>query len=414
MAIVAKERTIIFLVGAVQFINILDFMMVMPLGPDFSKALDIPVSHLGYIAGSYTGAAAVSGIIGSFFLDRFDRRKALAVAMLGLVIGTAMGGLATGMVSLMAARIVAGAFGGPATSIALAIIADVIPPERRGKAMGAVMSSFAVASVLGVPAGLELATRGSWHTPFFAVAALGFVVCAAATFYLPPLTIHLSAENAKMQRTSIADLFTRPMIVMSYVTSVVVMGGMFVLVPNISTYLQQNLHYPRESIGTLYLLGGTVSFATTRLVGGIVDKIGANIVGAIGACLVALVTYLAFYRVPPAIPVMVMFIGFMFASSVRGIPYNTLISRVPLAHERARFMSILSAVQHIASALAGFVSASVLIELDDHSLQGMQTVAVMAMTLALLQVPLLFQLQRMIVRRDATVPAPVAPPVLVE
>ena len=36
-----SERKIIFLVGAVQFVNILDFMIVMPLGPDFSRALDI-------------------------------------------------------------------------------------------------------------------------------------------------------------------------------------------------------------------------------------------------------------------------------------------------------------------------------------------------------------------------------------
>jgi hypothetical protein len=36
------------------FVNVLDFMMVMPLGPDFAAALDIPTSHLGYIGGSYT------------------------------------------------------------------------------------------------------------------------------------------------------------------------------------------------------------------------------------------------------------------------------------------------------------------------------------------------------------------------
>ena len=56
-----SERAIVFLVGAVQFVNILDFMMVMPLGPDFSRALGIPTSHLGYIGGAYTAAASVAG-----------------------------------------------------------------------------------------------------------------------------------------------------------------------------------------------------------------------------------------------------------------------------------------------------------------------------------------------------------------
>jgi len=164
-AVVIPERRLLFLLGAVQFINLIDFMMVMPLGPDLAEALGIPSAHLGYIGGSYTAAAAVSGIVGSLFLDRFDRRKALAVAMAGLVLGTLAGGFATGMGTLLAARVLAGVFGGPATSIALSIIADVIPPERRGKAMGAVMGAFSVASVLGVPMGLELARHKKVERP---------------------------------------------------------------------------------------------------------------------------------------------------------------------------------------------------------------------------------------------------------
>lgn len=39
-----SERTLVVLIGAGQLINTLDFTMVLPLGPDFAKALDIPVS----------------------------------------------------------------------------------------------------------------------------------------------------------------------------------------------------------------------------------------------------------------------------------------------------------------------------------------------------------------------------------
>src|SRR2546430_1917228 len=119
-----QEWAIVLLIAAVQFVNILDFVIVMPMGPDFAKALDIPESHLGYVGGAYTAAACVSGLLGSLFLDNFDRRKALAVAMFGLVIGTASGALATDLPTLLAARVVAGAFGGPATSIAFSIISD--------------------------------------------------------------------------------------------------------------------------------------------------------------------------------------------------------------------------------------------------------------------------------------------------
>ena len=177
-----SERTVILLVAAVQFVNILDFMMVMPLGPDFAKALAIPTAHIGYIGGAYTLAAAIAGMIGSLFLDRFDRRKALAVAMLGLVAATALGGFSVGLNSLIGARLLAGAFGGPATAVALAIVSDVVPPERRGRALGTVMTAFSVASILGVPAGLRVGTLFGWRAPFFAVASLGVLVTVAAVF----------------------------------------------------------------------------------------------------------------------------------------------------------------------------------------------------------------------------------------
>src|SRR5216684_4081363 len=193
-----RERAIVFLIAAVQFVNILDFVMVMPMGPDFAAALGIPSSKLGMIGGSYTAAAAVSGLAGSFFLDRFDRRPALGIAMLGLVLGTALGGAATGLPSLMGARLLAGLFGGPATSLSFSIIADVVPAQRRGKAMGMVMGAFSIAAVLGVPAGLELARRLGWRAPFLGVAGLGLLVACFAVFYLPPLRGHLVARHEEV------------------------------------------------------------------------------------------------------------------------------------------------------------------------------------------------------------------------
>ncbi|HTU57661.1 MAG TPA: MFS transporter, partial [Polyangiales bacterium] len=185
------------LITAIQFINVLEFMIVSPLGPDFAKELDISLSHLGLLGGSYTASAAVAGALGSKYLDRFDRRKALGVAMAGLVVSTALAGLAQSLWSLMAARVLAGFFGGPASSVALAVIADVVPSRRRGRALGLVMSGFAAASVLGVPLSLELARRAGWRAPFFAVALLGLVVGIAAITALPELRLHMRAKGQR-------------------------------------------------------------------------------------------------------------------------------------------------------------------------------------------------------------------------
>jgi predicted MFS family arabinose efflux permease len=403
-----SEKTIVFCVAAVQFVNILDFIIVMPLGPDFAKALDIPLSHLGYVGGAYTAAACVSGLAGALFLDKFDRRKALGVAMLGLVLGTLSGAFARDLTTLMLARVVAGAFGGPATSLAYSIIADVIPAERRGRVMGVVMGAFAVASVLGVPAGLELARLGSWKTPFIAVAVLGAMLGTYAHAALPPMIGHLTQARS---RSALGDLVAmmRLDLVLSLVMTFTVMASGFVIIPHISGYLLYNLHYPREHLGLLYGCGGVVSFATMRRVGALVDRFGSAKVGTVGVLINALVVYLGFMFIPPVIPIMAIFIGWMFANSFRNVAYNTLTSKVPLADERARFSSIQSAVQHFAAAIGAFVSSQMLSELPNKDLDGIPRVATLSIVLGLVLVPFLFVVEGRVRRRAAAAAAAASP-----
>lgn len=403
-----SERAIVFLVGAVQFVNILDFMMVMPLGPDFAVALDIPVSQLGYVGGAYTLAASVTGLLGSFFLDRFDRRPAIAIAMLGLVLGTAAGGVAVGMGSLLASRLVAGAFGGPATSLAFAIVADMVPAERRGRAMGAVMGAFAVASVLGVPAGLELARLGGWRLPFFAVAALGLAIVAAVFVLLPPVRVHLEQRQAGAEPVGLRAMLARRTVQLSLLMTAVVMTAGFILIPNIAAFLQYNLSYPREKLGFLYLAGGAVSFVTVRRAGRLVDRYGSFRVGSAGVVALVAVVFSGFFTSPPLLPVLVMFMGFMFAMGLRNVAYNTLATKVPLPTERARFMSIQSSVQHLASAAGAFLSARMLDVSADGALVGMERIA--AVTIALtLALPLLLRTVENRVRRAQVRPMPEQP-----
>src|SRR5438105_2621518 len=74
---------------------------------------------------------------------------------------------------LLAARAVTGAFGGLAAAVVLAVIGDAFPEDRRGTATGVVMSAFSVASIAGVPMGLEIADLFTWHYPFVALGCLG-------------------------------------------------------------------------------------------------------------------------------------------------------------------------------------------------------------------------------------------------
>src|SRR5262249_20802468 len=129
------------------------------------------------------------------FLDRFDRKRALLWLYLGFSLGTLFCALAPTYQLLVMARAVAGAFGGVAGAVILAIICDVVPGERRGRAVGLGMASFSVASICGVPLGLLLASHISWHVPFLALAGLSLLILLVAARVLPQLRGHLEKAH---------------------------------------------------------------------------------------------------------------------------------------------------------------------------------------------------------------------------
>ena len=394
------EQWLLLIVGAVQFVNILDFMMVMPLGPDFARALDVSAAHIGWSGGSYTVAAAVAGIVGAFFLDRFDRRTALTVALLGLAIATALGGSAWDLPSLMVARVLAGVFGGPATALALSVISDCVPPERRGRAMGAVMGAFSVAAVLGVPMALALAHHGDWRWPFWGVGALTLVVAGAVWLICPPMRGHLANGQPPVENP--LKVLSNPTARASLATTVTVFSASFAIVPNIAGYLQFNRGWPRDDMDLLYGMGGLVTFFSMRWVGRMVDRFGASQVATVGTVILALDLLCTFVVTVPAIPVMLLFVGFMVGQSTRTVPLSALSSRVPAPDERARFMSAQSAIQNLASSLGAITASQILTTDDTGRLIGMEKVAMLSIALVLAQPVLMRVVTQRLSLRSAT------------
>jgi len=405
---------VVFLLGAIQFVNVLDFMMVTPLGPDFARELAIPTSQLGMVGGSYAASASLAGLLGMFFLDRFDRRSALGVALAGLVLGTAAGGLAVGFQTLILARVIAGLFGGPATSLALSILTDLVPAARRGRAFGAVMGAFSAASVLGVPMGLWLSRHGGWRVPFFAVAGLGMTLGAACVMLLPPVRAHLdrvrdSRASDARDAVDLFALFSRREVLLALAAVATTMMSSFLIIPNFPAYLQFNCGVPRSHMEHLFAIGGVCSFITMRGVGRLVDRYGSPALAAAGTLLYITnltVGYLFGQMLVPAEVVMAMF---MISQSTRNIASTTLSSRVPREDERARYQSMLSAVQHIAAAAGAFFGALILTELPDHRLSGITRLTLLAMGFAALHPLFLALIARQLKKRDAEASAAATP-----
>ena len=140
-----------------------------------------------------------------------------------------------------------------------------------------------------------------------------------------------------------------------------------------------------------------------RIAGPAVDRIGSTIVAAAGVLLFIPTVWLGFGHFWSVLPIPLIFCSFWFAMAVRNVSFSTLASRVPRPQERARFMSITSACQHMAGAIAAFLSSLLLSEGPGGVLIGMEHVAMVSIGLALTVLPLMFLVEHKVKSRDVAI-----------
>ncbi len=159
--------------AAVQFTHIVDFMIMMPLGPQFMRLFAIGPQQFGFMVSAYTFAAAASGFVAAFWIDRFDRRRALLTLYGGFIVATALCGVAPELFHCCSvARIIAGTFGGVLGGLTFAIVADLVPYARRATATAVVAPRSRWRRSLGVPLSLWIAAHYSWRAPFLVLAGV--------------------------------------------------------------------------------------------------------------------------------------------------------------------------------------------------------------------------------------------------
>jgi predicted MFS family arabinose efflux permease len=355
-----REFWLLLTLAGIQFTHIVDFMVMMPLGPQFTQLFNISDAKFGLLVSAYTFSAGASGLLASFYVDRFSRKKLLLSLYVLFAAATLACGLAQTYDTLMLARIAAGAFGGVLAALAQTIVADVIPFERRGRAMGIVMSSFALASVAGVPMGLFLAAQFNWHTPFFAIAAVCVLLAIGAYITLPPLADHLTNQRPSPV-ASIVEVLRDANHQKAFAFTALMMIAAFTVIPYITIYTTTNGGLTMQQIPYVYLLGGAATLFTARLVGKLTDSVGKakmfKITAVFAMLSIWLVTVSASFGLWGILLVTtIMFIG-MNGRMIPGMAVATSAANPKL---RGTFMALNSSVQSAAMGLASFVGGLVI------------------------------------------------------
>jgi predicted MFS family arabinose efflux permease len=357
----AREKWLLLTLAAIQFTTVLDFMIIMPLGPQYMRVFHINPGQFGTMVSAYALSAGIAGLAAGFFLDWFDRRPALLWLYFGFAVGTLLCALAPTYRMLVAARVIAGAFGGVTGSLILAIIGDMIPDVRRGAAMGMVMSSFSVASVCGVPIGLRLANVFSWHTPFYALTGLSLVVLAATAVVLPSLQRHLKHNEGRQPVAFMLEVISQRNHQLAFLFMAALTMMSFFVFPYISPYMVSNVGVREADLDYIYAIGGLFTVFTMNWVGRWSDRYGKLRVFK-AAALTTIVPIVVLTNLPkvPLVAAITVSTVFMICMSSRMPPGMAMITSSVEPRFRGSFMSINSSVQQFAAGLASFASGKIM------------------------------------------------------
>ncbi len=394
----AIENWYIFALGSFLFAHMVDFMIIMPLGPTFITNLLIDSQQFSWLVSSYTLTAAISGVFGLLWMDRFDRKKALLVVVCCFSLATALCGLANSYHMLLIARMATGIFGGLINAQCLTIISELVPFERRGFAMGKMMMAFSLGSIVGIPSGLMLANTFGWRAPFMAIALFGVLMIILAWYILPPIDAHLKAVPEAINWAEIREIIAEPSHVSCFLFMAALMFSQFCVVPFIGTVLVQNLGVDQAHLPWVYLLGGSATAITGPIIGKLADTYSKPLLFKICALLV-MIPIAAITTIQQASLFLILLIttAFFIFMSGRMSPAMALISAQVDARQRGRFLGFNAAVQQAAAGLGSAVAGALVVLGSDGRMHHFSWVGGIAIASGLLSILLVNKLKLSIV-----------------
>jgi predicted MFS family arabinose efflux permease len=371
------EWLLLLVLAAVQFTHSMDFMVIMPLGPQCRQELNISPQEFALVVSSYGFSAAIAGLLAAFFIDRFDRKITLLVLYAGLITGTLLCAIAPGYWSLMLARTVAGAFGGIGGAFILVIIGDAFPEIRRGRATGVVMTAFSIASIAGLPAGIMLGNRFGVRTPFGILGLFGLAIWVVAFKVLPPMRGHLGRRQESAAET--LAMLRQPAHLRAYIFMIMLVIGSFTIAPHFSDFLVHNVGRAKDDLAYVYLCGGLLTFVTLPLVGRCADRFGKRRVFRLMAgCTLVTIMVLTNLPAAPLLPLLVITTFYWIFTSGRWVPAMALITSSALPRYRGSFMSINASLQQMAIGLAAVGAGAVIGEAKSGELTGYSVAGLIA------------------------------------
>jgi predicted MFS family arabinose efflux permease len=307
---------------------------------------------------------------------------------------------------LIAARILSGIFAGPSNALSIATLVDNVPVERRGRALGAVAGFQALAQIIGIPAGLQIAEiSGSWRDPFFAMAIIAALLAITVLYNLKPQRAHLVGTTSLAVRERLRNLrmlLVKPICINAFAVQMTGIVPLVAITSIMAVFLLNNLGYPANELKMLYFIGGSANVLTAYFVGR-ATELGPVIVSVVSTILLTAAIVMGYMGLNPGLPLVVIFSLFFITSSARLVVGQSLTMRIPRPDERAAFQSLSQSIQSSSMGFSVIAIPVLLGSTKDGKLTGVIPFAMVVIAVTWLFPFLVYALSRMLKRRDGEV-----------
>ena len=172
----ASPTWLLILLSAAVMPTALAGVMLGPLLVALAHEFQTSVAVVGQLAAATAMTWGITAPLAGPVSDAYGRRRLLLTGLLLMAWGILGAVLAWNYGSLLACRLLTGVGAALVPPTSIAMVAEVFPPEGRGKAIGWVLSTAGVGVALGGPLVASLLGAGGWRLPFAVVGTASLVV----------------------------------------------------------------------------------------------------------------------------------------------------------------------------------------------------------------------------------------------
>lgn len=281
----ARPGVVLGVLGLASFVVGTAELVVAGMLNSIVSGLDVPVNTAGQLVTGYALGICAGGPLLAAATSRIGRRRLLLAVLAAYAAGTVIAASAPDFTVLVFARVLTGALHGLLVGVATVIAGGLVPPERRGQAMGMIFGGIAVSTVIGAPLGTLIGQALGWRVTFWGIAMLAMLALAASALTVPDLPADGPSRLHAQARFALA-----PRVLAMLGLGLLLMGGQFTAFTYIAPFLTRVTGVPGTAVSGFLLAYGIAAAVGTFAGGRAADK---NPVRTLVACGLVVVASLA-------------------------------------------------------------------------------------------------------------------------